>query len=83
MRRLLEEPTILIALIKAVLVVAVAFGLPLDGDQEAALLGLAAAVLALGAVNRKVVTPIRKVERLAGEIGGNATKLVDRLTGGT
>lgn len=82
MRRIFEEPTICIALLKAVIVAAVAFGLPLDEDQTAALLGVAGAVLALGAINRQVVTPVAKVERLAGEIGGNAIKLADRITGG-
>lgn len=82
MKHLLSyEPTLIIALIKAALVCAVAFGLPLDGDQTAAVIGLAGAVLALGAVNRAVVTPVAKVEELGRNIGGNATKLVDAIVG--
>lgn len=58
MNLLRREPTLIISLLKAALVVAVAFGLPISGDQTAALLGVAGAVLALGAVNRQVVTPV-------------------------
>lgn len=58
MNLLRREPTLIISLLKAALVVAVAFGLPITGDQTAALLGVAGAVLALGAVNRQVVTPV-------------------------
>jgi hypothetical protein len=82
MRRILEEPTALLALLKALLIAGVAWGLPLTSGQTDALLSVAAAVLALGAVNRQVVTPVRKVERLAEGIGGNAHKLVNVLTGG-
>lgn len=82
MKNLLRhEPTVLIALLKAALVCAVAFGLPLTDEQTTALIGVAAAVLALGAVNRAVVTPVTKVEELGRNIGGNATKLVDAITG--
>jgi hypothetical protein len=80
--KLLEEPTILLTLLKAALVAGVAFGLPLSDSQTEALLGVAVAVLAIGAVNRQMVSPVKKVERLAGEIGGNAQKLVNQLTGG-
>jgi len=81
MRRLLSrEPTLLIALLKAVLIAAVAFGLPITDGQTEALLGVATAVVALGVINRAVVTPVKSVTDLAGEIGGNATKLADRLT---
>lgn len=82
MRRIIENPTLIIALLKAVLLAAVAFGLPISDDQTNTLLGVAGAVLALGVVNRQLVTPVAKVERLAGEIGGNAVKLADRITGG-
>lgn len=81
--KLLEEPTLLLSLLKALIVAGVAFGLPLTDGQTEALLGAAGAVLALGAINRQVVTPVRKVERLAGDIGGNAIKLAGQLTGGT
>lgn len=80
--RILEEPTLLIALLKAALVAAVAFGAPLTDGQTEALLAVAGAVLALGVVNRQLVTPVAKVERLADDIGGNAKKLVKTLTGG-
>lgn len=82
MNLLKTEPTRLVNLLKAVLLCAVAFGLPLSDGQTNALLGVAVAYVALGEVNRAVVTPVAKVEQLAGEIGGNATKLADRLTGG-
>lgn len=82
MRRILEEPTILISLLKALLIAGAAFGLPISDSQTEALLGVAVAVLALGVVNRQIVTPIAKVERLAEGIGGNAHKLVNQLTGG-
>lgn len=83
MKNLLKmEPTLLIGLLRALLLAAVAFGLPLTSAQEAALLAVAGAGLALAGVNRAVVTPVSKVEELGEEIGGNATKLVDRLLGG-
>ena len=77
-----REPVLFANLVKAILIAAVALGLPLTGDQTAALLGLATAILAIGGVVRSQVTPVAKVEQLAGEIGGNAIKLADRLTGG-
>lgn len=80
--RILEEPTLLLTLLKAALVAAVAFGAPLTDGQTEALLAVAGAVLALGVVNRQLVTPVAKVERLAEGIGGNAIKLADKLTGG-
>lgn len=58
MKLILREPTIIIALVKALLVAGVAFGLPLSTGQTEALLAVAGAVLALGAVNRQVVTPV-------------------------
>lgn len=58
MNLLRREPTLLLTLLKAVLVAAVAFGLPLTNGQTEALLAVAGAVLALGAVNRAVVTPV-------------------------
>lgn len=53
-----REPTLLLTLLKALLVAGVAFGLPLSDGQTEALLAVAGAVLALGAVNRQVVTPV-------------------------
>lgn len=83
MRRLLRnEPTLLIGLAKAALIAAVAFGLPIDGDQQAALLGLAAAVLALSGVNRQVVIPVAKVPQLGRVVdtaADEAGKILDAL----
>lgn len=81
MKHILEEPTILLSLLKALLIAGVAFGLPISDSQTEALLGVAVAVLALGAINRQVVTPVVRVERLAEDIGGNAKKLADQITG--
>lgn len=58
MKLIFKEPTLLISLLKAALVAGVAFGLPLTTGQTEALLAVAGAVLALGAVNRQVVTPV-------------------------
>ena len=77
-----NEPVLIANLIKAVVILAVSFGLPLSGDQQAALIGVTVAVIAVGGVVRSQVTPVAKVERLAGEIGGNAVKLANRITGG-
>lgn len=82
MKKLLTtEPTRIISALRALLLVAVAFGLPLNENQTTALIGLAVAGLALGEVNRAAVTPVKKVTDLASEIGGNATKLADRIVG--
>lgn len=82
MKKLLSmEPTRLISLLRAGLLVAVAFGLPISDGQTQALIGLAVAGLALGEVNRAAVVPVKKVESVARDVGGNAIKLANRLTG--
>lgn len=82
MRKLFAmEPTRLISVLRSILLVAVAFGLPLNENQTTALVGLAVAGLALGEVNRAAVTPVAKVEAVAKDVGGNAIKLANRLTG--
>lgn len=58
MKLLRAEPTMFLTLLKAALIAGVAFGLPLTSGQTEALLAVAGAVLALGAVNRQVVTPV-------------------------
>jgi hypothetical protein len=57
----LKEPVILTSLLKAILICAVAFGAPLTTSQTEALLGVAGAVLALGAVARQLVVPVAKL----------------------
>lgn len=80
-----DNPVVVGTAIKAILVLATVFGLhTTEADREAvvtAVIAVAAAVAALTAKERASVTPMRKVERLAQETGGNATKLVDRLKG--
>lgn len=56
MDRLVKEPTLVVELVRAVLLVAVVFGLPLSDEQTAALLLLVSAGLAV--VNRQKVTPV-------------------------
>jgi len=55
-----REPVMVTSALKAILVCAVAFGLPLSDGQSTALLGVAGAILALGAAARQAVTPIAK-----------------------
>lgn len=63
MIRLLRcEPVMVTSLIKALLVCGVAFGLPLSDGQQVALIGVAGAVLALGAAARQAVTPVIKLK---------------------
>ena len=76
------EPVLLLDLLKAAILCAVTFGLPLSDGQTNALLGLATAFLALSGLARQAVTPMAKVNSLATEIGGNANKLANRLAGG-
>jgi hypothetical protein len=57
-----REPVMATSLLKAVLVCAVAFGAPLSDGQEAALVGVAGAILALGAAARQAVVPIAKLK---------------------
>lgn len=62
MIRLLRcEPVMVTSLIKAILVCLVAFGLPLSDGQSAALVGVAGAILALGAAARAAVVPLAKL----------------------
>jgi hypothetical protein len=51
-----NEPVLATALIQALLILAVSFGLDLSDAQQAAILGLSAAVLAV--VARSKVTPV-------------------------
>lgn len=60
-RLLRREPVMVTSLVKAVLVCAVAFGLPLSDGQQTALIGVAGAVLALGAAARQAVIPVAKL----------------------
>lgn len=52
-----REPTLLVSLLKALLVVAAAFGLKLTDDQRNALLALAGVIVALGVALRTQVSP--------------------------
>lgn len=62
MIRLLRcEPVMATSLIKALLVCAVAFGLPVSDGQQVALVGVAGAILALGGAARQAVTPLAKL----------------------
>lgn len=56
------EPALWVGLVQAVLILLVAFGVPLTVDQKAAVIGLTSAVLAvIGAVvTRSQVTPVAK-----------------------
>lgn len=56
------EPVMVASAIKAILVCAVAFGLPLSDGQSAALVGVAGAILALGGAARQAVTPLAKLK---------------------
>lgn len=80
-----NNPVIVGTAIKAVLVVGTIFGLSTtEADREAvvaAVIAVATAVIALTHKERASVTPMRKVEKLAQETGGNAIKLVDQLKG--
>lgn len=85
MKRLLYEPVILGSALKAVLAVGTVLGLSLTNVQSeaivAAVLANLAAFGAITAKTRAVVTPLAKVEDLGRTLGGNATKLVDHITG--
>jgi len=56
-----REPVMFTSALKAILVCAVAFGLPISDGQATALVGVAGAILALGAAARQAVTPIAKL----------------------
>jgi hypothetical protein len=56
--RLTQEPTMVVEFVRAVLLCAVVFGLPLTDTQTAAVLLVVSTGLAL--LNRQAVTPITK-----------------------
>lgn len=60
-RLIKNEPVMVASLVKAILVCAVAFGLPLSDGQQTALVGVAGAILALGGAARQAVTPLAKL----------------------
>lgn len=62
MRLLRSEPVMVTSALKAVLVCAVAFGAHISDGQQAALVGVAGAILALGAAARQAVTPLARKE---------------------
>lgn len=62
MNLLRTEPVMVASLVKALLVCAVAFGLPLSDGQSAALVGVAGAILALGGAARQAVIPLAKLK---------------------
>lgn len=51
-----REPAMIVALVQAILVLAISFGLNLSEDQTAAILAVTA--LALGLITRSQVTPV-------------------------
>lgn len=53
-----REPAMVMAIIQAVIVLGVSFGLNLSLSQEAAILSLSA--LVLGFITRSVVTPVKR-----------------------
>ena len=57
-----NEPAVVIALVDAVLVLAITFGVPISGEQKVAIDGVLAAALAVaaGLVTRSQVTPVAK-----------------------
>lgn len=63
MKRILAmEPELVALLVKAVLVCAVAFGLPISGAQTGALIGIVVPALGvISGVTRQLVTPVAKV----------------------
>lgn len=67
MRLVRCEPVMVTSAIKAILVCAVAFGVHISGGQQAALIGVAGAILALGGAARQAVTPLAKQEASDGD----------------
>jgi hypothetical protein len=57
--RIKDEPALLAALVQAIVVLVIAFGVDLTTDQSAAIMGVTIAVTAL--LVRRVVTPNRKL----------------------
>lgn len=78
MRRILSlEPEAVATLAKALLVAAVAFGLPISGGQTVALVGIVVPLLVLiGGLTRHVVTPVARVAEQATEV---ATEVVRQV----
>lgn len=60
-RLIRTEPVMVASLLKALLVCAVAFGLPLSDGQQTALVGVAGAIMALGGAARQAVVPVAKL----------------------
>jgi hypothetical protein len=58
------EPALWVGLVEAVIVLLVAFGVPITADEKAAVIGLVSAVLAVvGAfITRSQVTPVAKLD---------------------
>lgn len=57
----MREPVLLVNLVKTILVLLIAFGVPLTGDQTAAILGLVGIIATMGIgawITRALVTPI-------------------------
>lgn len=83
MKRLFAlEPVLLANIAKALLVVAVAFGMPLTGAQTAALVGIVVPAIALiGAATRQVVSPVVKVAEVLGKPVGVVNQVLKEVTG--
>lgn len=70
MRIVKEEPALIVGVVTAVIVLLVAFGVPISEDQRAAVVGVTAAVLALfggGVAVRALVTPLANPKTSDGE----------------
>lgn len=61
--RLLNEPVLVSKFFESLVAVFVAFNLPITDEQRNAILGLVAASIALAAVVRRKVTPVRKLQQ--------------------
>lgn len=81
-RLLLLEPVLAANLAAAALAVAVAFGLPISGEQRAALVGIVVPALAiLGAATRHVVTPVvTAAANITDAAAEAATSVAEQLT---
>lgn len=83
-----ENPTRVLAILTAGIAVAIAFGMHITTEQQAAILGLALAIFGAGEVSRTQVTPVTKIERKIDEAAAatpgpadhvSAEKLKDKL----
>lgn len=85
MKWIQDNPVIVGTVIKSMLALATVVGLQTtEADREAvvaAVIAVAVAVGALTAKERASVTPMKKLEDAASEVGGNALKLVQRIKG--